>query len=68
MQALINFNIKINAINLEYILKLYLKVCFINVKTQKINGFNVKMFEMILANFQVENKLIKIGFFKSRFY
>lgn len=40
-----------------YAAKLGLKVQPINVKTQKIDGSTLKIFEMVLANFQVDDKL-----------
>ena len=52
---------------LGYILKLGLKVCSINVKVQKIDGFTLKMFEIVLASFQIEDKLGKARFFQKTF-
>ena len=57
VQALINFGSKVNVMTPAYLLKLGLKVRFINIKAQKINGFIVETFEMILASFQIEDKL-----------
>ena len=42
---------------LEYILKLGLKVCPINVRAKKIDDFIFKMFETVLVSFQVKNIL-----------
>ena len=44
---------------LGYILKLGLKVCPTNVKVQKINNSTFKKFEIVIASFQVKNKLKK---------
>ena len=51
VQVLINSSSKVNAMILGYILKLGLKICFINIKTQKIDDFTFKAFEMVLASF-----------------
>lgn len=59
IKALINSNIKVNAITLAYASKQDLIIRHINVKAQKINGFILKMFEMVLIRFQIEDKLRK---------
>lgn len=41
IQALVNFNSKLNAMTLAYISKLSLKVCQIDVRAQKIDGFTL---------------------------
>lgn len=56
IQALINLSSKVNTIAPRYITKISLKVCHINIGAQKIDGSTIKMFEIVLANFQVENK------------
>ena len=55
--AQINFGNKVNVMILEYALKLSLKIYSTNVKTKKIDSSIFKMFEMILANFKIKNKL-----------
>ena len=40
---------------LQYVLKLTLNICSTNVRAQKIDGSTLKMFEMVLASFQVKN-------------
>lgn len=65
---LINFNSKINIITLRYVLKLSLKVRLTNVKEQKIDGFTIQTFEIVLASCYVKNKLERPGFIKKRFY
>ena len=52
---------------LEYVSKLGLKVRLTNIKTQKIDNFTLKTFEMVLASFQVENKLERPWFFQETF-
>lgn len=59
IKALINSNTKVNAITLAYASKQDLIIRHINVKAQKINGFILKMFEMVLIRFQIEDKLRK---------
>ena len=48
---------------LEYTLKLGLKVCCINVRMQKIISFTLEMFKILLASFQIKDKLKKAQFF-----
>ena len=64
IQALINSCSKVNAITLEYTLKLGLKICFINVKAQKIDSSILETFVMALASFQVKDMLGKARFLK----
>lgn len=47
-----------------YMASLSLKVRLPNVGIQKINGSTFKMFEMVLASFQVKNILEKAQFFQ----
>lgn len=54
---LINFDSKVNAMILEYALKLGLKFNLTDVKAQKIDSFILNTFEIVLASFHVENKL-----------
>lgn len=48
---------KVNVITLAYAAKLGLKVRLTEFRAQKIDGFNFKMFEIVLISFQVDNKL-----------
>ena len=48
---------------LVYILKLVLKIRFISIEMQKIDGFTLKIFEMVLVSFQVKDTLGKARFF-----
>ena len=52
---------------LEYTLKLDLKFRFINVGVQKIVSFTFETFTIVLASFQVKNKLGKAQFFQEMF-
>lgn len=51
MRALIDLGTEINAIILVYILKLYLKFYYTNIRAQKIDNSTFKMFEIVLASF-----------------
>lgn len=66
-EALINFGSKVNAIILTYITKLDLKIWLINIRTQTINGSTFQTFRIILANFQIENKLNQAQYFQKTF-
>ena len=48
---------KVNAITPAYIAKLGLKVQKTDIGAQKIDGSTLDIFEMVLANFQIEDKL-----------
>ena len=52
---------------LDYALKLGLKVHFTNVGMEKIDNSILKMFGMVLANFQIKEKLEKPWFFQKTF-
>ena len=53
--------------NLVYVSRLGLRVYRTNIRAQKIDGSTLKTFEMVLASFQVEDKLRKIRFFQETF-
>ena len=55
--ALIDFGSKVNAMTPAYVSKLGLRVRQTNFGAQKVNGSILKTFEMVLASFQVEDKL-----------
>lgn len=67
MQVFINSGSKKNAITPEYALKLDLKVCHTNIKAQKIDSFTLKTFKIVLASFQVEDKLKRAQYFQEIF-
>lgn len=56
VRALINFGNKVNTITPAYALKLSLKVRSTDIGAQKTNVSTLKMFEIILTSFQVEDK------------
>lgn len=62
-----NSRSEVNAITPAYASKLGLKVCFIDVRVQKIDGSTLEKFEMVLASFQVENSLEKTRYFQKTF-
>lgn len=63
IRALINSGSKVNAIMPMYILKLGIKICPTNVGAQNINSSTFKIFGMVLASFQIKNKLNRACFF-----
>lgn len=67
VQALFNLNYEANAMTLAFAFKLGPKVHHINIRAQKIDGFTLKMFNIILANFGVEDKLGKAWCFQLTF-
>lgn len=58
-----NLRSNINAMILAYTLKLDLGIYYINIEAQKIDHFTLKIFKIVLASFQVENKLERARFF-----
>lgn len=64
---MIDSDSKINAMTQTYASKLGLKVYPTNIRAQKIDGSTLITFEMVLVNFQVEDKLGKAWFFQETF-
>lgn len=56
-----------NAIGWLYIIKLGFKICSTNVDVSKIDSLIFKILYMVLASFQVDNKLEKAWFFQKIF-
>lgn len=52
---------------LVYMLKLDFKICHVDIKICKINNSIFKMFEIVLASFQIKDKLEKAQFFHKIF-
>ena len=67
VRALIDSSSEINAMSPAYASKLSLKIYHTNVGAQKIDGSTLETFGMILASFQVEDKLGRIQFFQETF-
>ena len=68
IQALIDSGSEVNAMAPAYAAKLGLKVCPINARAQKIDGSSFITFGMVIAGFQVEDKLDRQGSSKSHFH
>ena len=68
VQALIDSGGEVNAMTPAYTSTLGLRARHTNIGAQKIDGSTLQMFEMILADFQVEDKLGKARFFKKLSY
>lgn len=59
-----NSNSEINAMTPVYIAKLGLKVQPTNFATQQIDDSTFKIFDMVIASFQMKDQPKKNGFFK----
>ena len=67
IQALIYLGSKINAMTPAYAKQLGLQVQKTDIEAQKINGSSLWTFGMVIAGFQVENKLGRARFFQESF-
>ena len=67
VRALVDSSSKVNAMTPAYAAKLGLKVQKTDIGAQKIDGSTLKTFGMILADFQVEDKLGRARFFQENF-
>ena len=67
VQALIGFESEVNAMTPVYTSKLDLKVHPTNLRAQKIDGSILKIFGIVLASFQVKDKLGRARFFQETF-
>ena len=67
VRALIDLGSEVNAMSPAYASKLSLKVYHINIGAQKIDSSILEIFEIVLASFQMEDKLGKIRFFQETF-
>ena len=65
--ALINVGSKVNAMTLAYVKQLGLQVQRNDVGAQKIDGSLLQTFGMVIAGFQIENKLGGASFFQKWF-
>ena len=63
VQALIDSGSEVNAMTPAYASRLGLRARHTNVGAQKIDGSTLQTFGIVLANFQVEDKLGKARFF-----
>ena len=62
-----NSNSEVNAINPALAQKLGLQIRKTNVRAQKINDSALKTFEIVIAVFQVEDKVARLRFFQKTF-
>ena len=67
IRALIGLDSKFNAMTLAYVKQLGLQVRKTDVRAQKIDGSLLWTCEMVIAGFQVEDKLGKAQFFQESF-
>ena len=67
VRALSNSDRKVNVMTSVYTLKLGFRVYPTDIGAQKIDGSIFETFRMIMANFQIENKLGKAWFFQETF-
>ena len=67
VKALIDSGSEVNAMTPAYASKLGLQVRHTDVGAQKIDGSTLETFGMVLASFQVEDKLGRIRFFQETF-
>ena len=67
VKALLDFASEFNTMTPAYASKVGLQICHNNVGAQKIDGFTLKTFGMVLASLQVEDKLRKAQFFQRTF-
>ena len=67
VQALINLGSEVNAMTSTYVSKLGLWVYYTDIRAQKIDGSTLVTFGMVLASFQMEDKLGKARFFQGTF-
>ena len=65
--SLLDSGSEINAIILAYTAHLSLKVRMTNVRIQKIDGFSLATYGMVIAIFQVVDKLGRSWFFQETF-
>ena len=67
VRALFDSGSEVNAMSPAYIKKLGLQTWKTNVGAQKIDGSALETFEMVIADFQVEDKVGKPRFFQETF-
>ena len=66
-KALIDLGSEINTICPAYTKKLGLRIWKTNVKVQKIDGSSLNTFGIVIAGFQIEDKLERVRFFQETF-
>lgn len=66
-RVLINLSSEINAMIFVYVAKLGFKVRKTNIVALKIDGSTFDTFRMVIANFQIKDKLGRVWFFQETF-
>ena len=67
IQALIDSGSEVNTLTLAYASRIGFQVHRTEIGAQKLDSTTFKIFKMVLASFQVENKLRKTRFFQKTF-
>ena len=67
VQTLFDLGSEVNAMTPAYASTLGFQVQRTNIRAQKIDGFTLKTFGIVLASFQVEDKLGRARFFQKTF-
>lgn len=67
IKVLLDSGSKVNTINPKYTWKLSFKIRKTKFGAQEINGSTLETFGMVIANFQVKDKVSKSGFFQKTF-
>ena len=67
VRALVDSGNEINTMTPTYVAKLGLQVRKTDIRAQKIDGSTLETFEMVLADFQVGDKLGRARFFQETF-
>ena len=67
IRALVDLGSEVNAITPAYVAKLGLEVRKTDIRAQKIDSSTLETFGMVLADFQVEDKIERVRFFQETF-
>ena len=67
MRAMVDLGGKVNIMHLAYATKLGLRTRKIDVSVQKINGFHLNIFGMVIADCSVKDKLERVQSFQKTF-
>ena len=63
IEALLDSKSEVNTMILIFTLKLSFKICFTNVRAQKIVSSTLQTYKIVLASFQIEDKFRQARFF-----
>lgn len=67
IEVLFDSGSEVNAMTLAFASKFGLRTRYTNIGAQKIDGSTLQTFKMVLANFQIEDKLGQARFFQKSF-